>query len=232
VPLLPGAGFDVVPSDCLAAHLHRRLPEATSLTLAFRTVGGAISHGTATTMVEGLHLGGAVRRGGRIVPVPVAHLARDVPFPSGTRPCVAIPWGDVSTAFHSTGIPEIVVLAAVPRGARAMMRLSRPLLPLFGTAPVQRLLKRLVDARPAGPTDEARARGRTEFWGEAVAADGRRVAATLVTPEGYTLTAAAALELAERAARGELRPGFFTPSRAFGPDLVLELPGVTRRDLP
>ena len=35
VMLLPGAGFDVVPSDCLAAHLKRRLPAATALALAF-----------------------------------------------------------------------------------------------------------------------------------------------------------------------------------------------------
>ncbi len=34
VILLPGVGFDVVPSDCLAAHLKGRLPSATRLTLA------------------------------------------------------------------------------------------------------------------------------------------------------------------------------------------------------
>lgn len=231
VGLLPGAGFDVVPSDCLAAHLHRRLPEAVSLTLAFRMRGGAVSHGTATTMVESAHRGGAIRRGGRIVPVPVGHLSRDVPFPSGVRRCAAIPWGDVSTAFHSTGIPDIAVLIALPRSAGVMVRLARSFAPLLGTRAAQALLHRLVDARPAGPTDAQRARGSTELWGEAVAADGRRVAATLVTPEGYTITAAAALELAQRAARGLLPPGFQTPSRAFGADLVTELEGVTRVEL-
>ena len=39
VMLLPGAGFDVVPSDCLALHLHRRLPTATHLALAFHGIG-------------------------------------------------------------------------------------------------------------------------------------------------------------------------------------------------
>jgi short subunit dehydrogenase-like uncharacterized protein len=33
VMLLPGVGFDVVPSDCLAAHVHHRLTTATSLAL-------------------------------------------------------------------------------------------------------------------------------------------------------------------------------------------------------
>src|SRR5262245_53100629 len=39
VMLLPGAGFDVVPSDCLAAHLQRRPPSATRLALRFQSAG-------------------------------------------------------------------------------------------------------------------------------------------------------------------------------------------------
>src|SRR5687768_6337878 len=49
VMLLPGVGFDVVPSDCLAAHLKTRLPDATHLVLGIMGLGGKISHGTATT---------------------------------------------------------------------------------------------------------------------------------------------------------------------------------------
>jgi saccharopine dehydrogenase (NAD+, L-lysine-forming) len=37
--LLPGIGFDVVPTDCLALHLKQRLPSATHLTLAFHLSG-------------------------------------------------------------------------------------------------------------------------------------------------------------------------------------------------
>src|SRR5687767_1916180 len=66
IMLLPGTGFDVVPSDCLAAHLARRLPGAVSLSLAFRAIGGA-SRGTLSTMVEGLGGTGAIRKNGKIV---------------------------------------------------------------------------------------------------------------------------------------------------------------------
>src|SRR4051795_5180707 len=61
VVLLPGVGFDVVPSDCLAALLHRKLPSATRLELAFATQGRA-SPGTLKTTVESLPRGGVVRR--------------------------------------------------------------------------------------------------------------------------------------------------------------------------
>jgi len=40
IMILPGAGFDVVPTDCLAVHLKNRLPTASYLTLAFYGLGG------------------------------------------------------------------------------------------------------------------------------------------------------------------------------------------------
>ncbi|MFO0696759.1 MAG: saccharopine dehydrogenase NADP-binding domain-containing protein [Polyangiales bacterium] len=231
VMLLPGAGFDVVPSDCLAAHLARRLPTATRLSLAFRGLGGGVSHGTATTMVENLHRGGQVRRDGKLVDVPTAHLARTIRFSGGEQSCATIPWGDVSTAFHSTGIPDIEVVTGFPKGAVTFLRLTRPFSGLLGAGWVQRRLKRAIDARPAGPSDAQRAAAKSELWGEAKDPSGARVEATLDTPEGYTLTAMASLEIARRVAAGEAKPGFQTPSRAFGADFVLGFPGVTRTDV-
>ena len=82
VMLMPGTGFDVVPSDCLAAHLKRRMQDAIALTLAFQAIGQP-SHGTATTMVENLHRGGMVRRGGKLLAVPSAAASREIDFGSG-----------------------------------------------------------------------------------------------------------------------------------------------------
>lgn len=230
VMLLPGGGFDVVPSDCLAAHLHRRLPTATHLELAFRNLGGAVSHGTAMTMVENLHRGGLVRRDGVLVEVPTAHATRTIEFPTGAQPSMTIPWGDVSTAYHSTGIPNILVYTGVPRGAATLARISQPFASWLGSSFTQRTLKRMVDGRPAGPDDAMRARAKSELWGEARDGSGNVVRATLVTPEGYTLTALTALDIAVRAARGEAKPGFMTPSKAFGADYVLGFDGVVRAD--
>lgn len=230
VMLLPGAGFDVVPSDCLAAHLKRRLPSATSLQLAFQALGGA-SRGTLATMAESAGEGGAVRRDGRIVRVPPAWRTLEVDFGRGPVSVATIPWGDVSTAFHSTGIPSIEVYTRVPPRQVRVLRASRHLGWLLRSAPVQGMLKRAIRRRPPGPTPEQRARGASLLWGRVEDAEGRRAVARLRTPEGYTLTARTAVEAVRRVLAGDAPAGFQTPSRAWGADWILEFEGVTRDDV-
>jgi short subunit dehydrogenase-like uncharacterized protein len=230
VMLLPGAGFDVVPSDCLAAHLKRRLPSATHLALAFLP-SGRLSRGTATTMVENAHRGGIVRRGGVLTPVPPGWRTRRVDFGRGERTVITIPWGDVSTAYRSTGIPNVEVYVGAPALARASLRASRFLRPVLRTDAVKGFLKRRIRAGAAGPTAEERARGSTVLWGEAKDDAGGRAVSRLSGPEGYALTVDAAIAVADEALAGHAPPGFQTPSRAYGPDFVLRLPGVQREDL-
>ena len=226
---MPGAGFDVVPSDCLAAHLKQALPDATELDLGIQ-MGGGISHGTATTMVENLHRPSAVRRNGRIEPIAMGSVTRTVDFGRGPRSAVAIPWGDISTAYHSTSIPNITVYAAVPSAAIVATRVSSPFKRIWSLGPVQRLLHKWVDSRPAGPTDRQRARGGSYLWGEVRNARGERREARLEGPEGYTLTALTALGASVRAAQGDAPVGYQTPSSAYGADFVLDFAGVTRED--
>lgn len=231
VMLLPGSGFDVVPSDCLALHLKNRLPTATRLVLGFQAIGG-LSRGTATTMAENLHRGGLVRRDGRLTGVPAGWKTRDIDFGRGPRRAMTIPWGDVATAFYSTGIPNIEVYMAAPTRLRVATRLSRYIAPLLATATVQRLIKARIRSGPAGPTDAQRAKGKSLLWGEASDDAGRRVVSRLATPESYTLTAMAALAIVDRVLRGSAPAGFQTPAKAYGADLVLGLPGVVRSDEP
>lgn len=230
VLLLPGVGFDVVPTDCLAAHLAARLPTATCLRLALLALGRA-SRGTSTTVVENLHRGGLVRRAGRLTPVPLAHRTRRFDFGRGPRAAVCIPWGDVSTAYHSTGIPDIEVYLAAPWTVRAGLRLTRPLAPLLATGAVRGWLTRRVQAGPPGPTAAERARGASVVVGEVEDPRGGRAAARLRGPEGYAFTVLTALRALERVLSEAPRAGFATPSRAFGADFVLEIPGVARQPL-
>ena len=106
IMIMPGVGFDVVPSDCLALHLKNRLPTATHLTLAFHGTA-RLSHGTQATMTMNVGRGGAIRKDGKIMPVPAAWKTREIDFGEATKTGVTIPWGDVATAFYSTGIPNI-----------------------------------------------------------------------------------------------------------------------------
>ena len=228
ITLLPGSGFDVVPTDCLASFLHRQLPDATHLSLAFANVGGGLSQGTARTMAEGLGDGGAMRRDGRIVAVPLGHRAMEVDFGGLRRFVMAIPWGDVATAFYTTGIPNIETFTTVSPRTYRRLRWQKAFNWLLRTKMARNFVKKRIASRSPGPSAERRAAAQTYVWGEVRNAAGIIRQARLRTPEGYTLTAHTALLLTKKILAGEGKPGFWTPAGLFGPDLVLEVPGVER----
>ncbi|MDT5062367.1 MAG: hypothetical protein QOH63_2826 [Acidobacteriota bacterium] len=230
VMLMPCVGFDVVPSDCLAAHLKRRLPEAVKLALAIQGMG-RISRGTATTMVENINRGGLIRRGGKLTGVPAAWKTREIDFGRGPITATTIPWGDVASAFYSTGIPNIEVYAAIPASVRRMMKLSRAFGWLLGSQAVQRFLKKRIKAQPPGPDEKERERGKSFVWGEVLDDSGKRAVSRLSGPEGYKLTALTSLAIVGHVLAGNISTGFQTPSKAYGADLILEIEGVVREDL-
>lgn len=226
IVLCPGAGFDVVPTDCLAARLVEALPAATRLQLAFEA-GGGLSPGTAKTSVEGLGRGGCVRRGGKLTPVPLAWKTRTVPFRHAERNAVTIPWGDVFTAWVSTGVPDIEVYLSVPESAVRRLRRLRLLQPLLRLRPVQAFLKGRVEKKVSGPSAETRTSSNTQLWGEASSADGRSISATMVTPNGYELTVTAALGLVDWLMQNHVEGGYYTPSLLAGAGYAETLPGVS-----
>ena len=122
---------------------------------------------------------------------------------AGRRWAMTIPWGDVSTAFHSTGIPNIRVYSGTPPAAIRRMKRLAPLLPLAGWGPVKRLalpLGRPQGARPPG--GDAGDRPRLPLGRGEERRRPRRSPSTLETPEGYRLTAVSAVEQ-RRAGPGE-----------------------------
>lgn len=224
---MPGVGFDVVPSDCLAAMLKRELPTANHLRLAFKSVGGRLSPGTTKTMLQGAPDGGKIRRDGKIVAVPPAYKVENIDFGEGPATAVTIPWGDVSTAYQTTGIPNIeVFMGAHPKQIKAM---KQPLIlrKLMGIGFVQNILMKQVAKRVKGPTAEMREKGYTLLCGEAWDENGGRVEMRIRTPEGYKLTVITALMAAKRVLESPPAPGAWTPAKAFGPEFIMEVPGVT-----
>lgn len=229
IMLLPGVGFDVVPTDCLAVLVARELEEPVSLEIGILGLGGA-SQGTIKTAVEAIGAPARVRRQGKIVSRPVGSLARTFDFGRGPRPTVAVSWGDVATAYYATGVPNITVYFPA-RPASLLLRSARWLGPVLRTRPVQALLKRAVELRPAGPTEEKREKGLSIVVAEAVDAGGRRARARLQTPNGYKLTYLAAVDIARRVLDGGWKPGFQTPALAYGADYVLTLPGCQLEEI-
>lgn len=230
VTLLPGAGFDVVPTDCLAAYLHERLPSGNRLVIGLDGLG-TFSPGTVKSIVEGFNRPGAVRQEGVIRTVPMAWKTRRLDFGQGPKPAVTVPWGDISTAYYSTGIPNVEVYAMVPGYALEVMRRMRPLVPLLGTEPVQWTLKRAADILVSGPTADERTRSVTRVWAEVSDNEGNRAAARMRTPDTYDVTARVAVEAARRTLSGEAAPGFHTPASAFGTEFATEFNGVEREDV-
>jgi len=225
VALIPGVGFDVVPTDCLAAMLAAKVPNATELDLAFYTEGGRVSPGTMKTMIEGAGKGGAIRRDGVIVSVPLAWDAHEIPFPGRRRMAMTIPWGDVSTAFYTTGIPNIRVYSATSPKTVARIRALRPFVRLLRFGPLRRALQTFAGRRQ-GPDQAQRSAARIHLWGEARDASGHSASMTMTVPEGYTFTSRSAVTAVEKVLNGAVGPGSWTPARAFGTDFVRLIEGV------
>ena len=227
VMLLPGVGFDVVPTDCLAVHLKQRLPSATHLTLAFRS-GTRASRGTALTVLEGVGAAGFIRKNGVLKKVRPACKTRLIDFGKGRTLAMAIPWGDLVTAYHSTGIPNIEVYLEATAPVIQTVKLS----PLWGwllqTQPLKGWAQRKIRRGIPGPSAEERGRGRSVFWGEVADDQGGWAAARLHGPQSYTMTVHTALAAVERVLAGHAPAGFQTPALAFGPDFILGVKGCTR----
>jgi len=230
VVLCPGVGFDVIPTDCVAAALAAALPGVTTLALGFDS-RSAPSPGTARTSLQGLGQGGKVRRGGRIVDVPLGAEVRRIDFGAGEKLAMAIPWGDVSTAFHTTGIGDVTVYMPVSsrmlRLVRALERLRR----LPGASWLGLQLGARLRGVVQGPDATARAATPTWVWGEARDARGRTVRARLRTANGYDVTVHGALAAVAHLRKRRGPGGFFTPARLLGPSIAEQLPGSGRLTL-
>jgi short subunit dehydrogenase-like uncharacterized protein len=230
IMLLPGTGFDVVPTDCLAVHLKGRLPSATHLTLAFQVEGPAgLPPGTQRTGIELIPYGNLVRRNGRIERPEHATKTRLIDFGQGSVPTDRLTWGDVFTGYYSTGIPNIENYTVWPKAVRQQLAVLNSLRPILKLAAMRNLAK--LGVKP-GPTAEARARTVAHVWGEVEDDQGRKAASRLHGPEaGVVWTARAALAAVRKVLAGNAPTGFQTPAMAYGADFVLECEGVTREDI-
>lgn len=225
VVLCPGTGFDVIPTDCLAAALHKKMPSATHLALGFDSDSG-LSPGTAKTSIESLGVGGAIRRNGKIEVIGHGELTREIDFGRGNKFAVSIPWGDVATAFYSTGIPNIeAYIPMSPKRAKKLKRLNS-IRWLLGSRWIQDWLKSKVDKSVRGPDKERRAKQKTWVWGE-VRNDrrGERKLGRVVTANGYDVTVSGSIAVMDFLLSYSGKGGYFTPSMLCGPELVESLPG-------
>lgn len=231
IMVMPGVGFDVVPSDCLANHLKGRLPDAKNLELAFTSIGGGLSHGTASTMVESLGEKSAARVDGRLKRVPVGHKSKKIDFGEVKHWTMTIPWGDISTAYTSTKIPNIVVYTGVPKKAVSFMKYQNLFNPIMGTKLVKGLAQRWIDKNLDGPSEKENQNGKSLLWGEVSNEKGEVKTSRLSCKEGYLLTALAGLLITKKVLNNDFKIGYQTPAGAYGAGLILEIEGSKITDI-
>lgn len=231
IMLMPGVGFDVVPSDCMAMYLKEQHPQSEKLELALFQKGGRLSHGTAITIAENLGQPTLIRKKGVLTPVPNGSLTRKVVFESEPVTTVAISWGDIASGYRSTQIPDITVYNAVPPKLIKKMKQSNYIGFVFRWRWVKKLLIKGIKKRPAGPTGQERENARTYIWGRVTNTLGLKQTAILKLPEGYKLTYLTAVRVAQLVLEGNFQKGAKTPSQVYGADFILQFEGVSRKDL-
>jgi short subunit dehydrogenase-like uncharacterized protein len=227
IVLCPGVGFDVIPTDCVALKLKELMPDATHLSLGFDSRSG-FSPGTAKTSIEGMAEGGKVRKDGRITAVALGYKVKQIDFGDGKKQAMTIPWGDVSTAFHTTGIPNVEAFIPAPRQLVIFSKLANWVRPLLGLRAVQDILKAQVDKRVKGPDEQERATMPTFVWGQVRNAQGQSKTVRIKTanPYGFTIDSAVAVSCGLMEKDGVA--GAYTPAKLMGSHFVETLPGSGR----
>lgn len=227
VALIPGVGFDVVPTDCLVAYVHEKLPQASHLKIVITGIMRP-SRGTLKTMLEFLPQGGMIRKDGFLQPFPLGKGKERFRFPSKTLEAYPIPWGDLETAWRTTGIPNITTFMALPAYSFGLAGPGLSIFQALARKPfVRRRLLGLLKVLPEGPNEKTRQEGKGYAYAQAIAKDGAFSEAWLKTPETYRFTALSSL--ASLKALFRLKPmGALTPVQAFGKDFVLSIEGVER----
>jgi short subunit dehydrogenase-like uncharacterized protein len=230
VMILPGIGFDVVPTDCLALHLKNRLPTANKLVLAFHAVGPAgLPPGTQKTMIELVPYGDRIRVNGSLGIPERKITTREIDFGNGPVRATRFTWGDVFTAYYSTGIPNIEDYLVLSESVVRQLSQINKIRPLFKLSFFRNLMMRGI--KP-GPTEEECSNSLTHVWGEVTDKHNNRAVSRIHGPEaGVIWTKRAAIAGIKKILSGISAPGFQTPAMAFGADFVLECEGVSREDI-
>jgi short subunit dehydrogenase-like uncharacterized protein len=202
VSIIPGVGFGVVATNCLARHVSELVGGANQIEVASRVTSAQSGPGAAATMRENLPYGGWIRQGGQLFPQEFFTGVTTIGFPDGPCEAMPVPTGDLEAAFHATGAPDVVAFAVSPPARDA-----------------------------TGSEDEGALPStfRSFGWARASGSDGSVAEAWLQTGDSYMFTAAASIRAVEETIAGS-PPGALSPAAAFGADFAFTIPDTSRID--
>ncbi|MBU2711019.1 saccharopine dehydrogenase family protein [Zooshikella harenae] len=226
VVLCPGVGFDVIPTDCIAATLKHALPDAVSLSLGFE-VHGKLSPGSVKTLYNVVANGCQIRQNGLLTPVPFGYHMRHFDEKQSEKMVTAIPWGDLASAYFSTQIPNIECLYPIDPEHLPWLKRLRWFRGLLKLPWLKKLAYLLISSRFQTPTPIERQQSATYFWGEVKNSSGLVKRASLKAADGYDLTVAGVLLALQFLLNYAGDGGYFTPSQLMGRNCVESLPNTS-----
>ncbi len=228
ITILPGVGFNVLASDCLARFVVEKTDNPTHLEIATQWITEGMSPGSTKTMIESLHIGTLARRGGQMVRINARDGRRQQQFLDGVKTIFPVAFGDLATAYKTTQIQNITTYTVFDERTASSYSLTEPILRrLFSVALLRRWASRWVDITSSRSEHHHKGRGSSQVWALARDEDGNESQAWLETVDSYTFTAEAAVRSVEKALSGR-HVGVWTPALAFGADFALEIPGTRR----
>lgn len=223
--ICPGGGFDVVPTDCLALKLKHQMPDAVELELGFDGFKTP-SAGTAKTVLENIASGSLIRKDGELITIPSGSDTKEIDFGKGDRLAMAIPWGDLSTAYTTTSIPNIKVFTSTSRSQLKQLRNLSKVSGLLSTPWVQRIMQKLIQWKVKGPDADAREKEKGLIWGMVKNKAGETVVGRVQTNNGYIIAAVAPILMTQKLlSSSKLNYGHTTPALLMGEDFITQLDG-------
>ncbi|KXO95350.1 hypothetical protein AXK58_11565 [Tsukamurella tyrosinosolvens] len=226
--LVTGSGFGVLATEAVVIKLceDRPTPAAVrvdalaSVSLSAGVVGAAF----AASMIDMFATGGRRYTDGRMVTARLGADLQNLTLPDGEQATSAgAPTAELLAAHRASGAPSVTATTGVAPTSRAV----RAVAPLVGTLLSIGPLRRLALSRVSRATMKDSPAPRRHSWGHAVVtwADGTRREGWLRAEDGMAYTASVAASVAAHLARGDGRPGAYTPGVLFGADLAEEAGG-------
>jgi short subunit dehydrogenase-like uncharacterized protein len=203
--IIPGVGFGVVATNCLARYVADAVGGAQTLEVGARAVNAVQGPGVVATVRANFPYGGWVRQAGRLQSHQLGSGTMTIGFPDGPFPMMPVPTGDLEAAYEATGAASITAYSAELAAHPAL--------------------------DPASASDEAAAPEATRSfgWARATSRGGATAQAWLQTGESYAFTAAASIRAVEQTL-AKSPHGAISPAAAFGSDFALTIDNTIRID--
>lgn len=226
--LVTGSGFGVLATEAVVIRLceDRPAPAAVrvdalaSVSLSAGVVGAAF----AASMIEMFATGGRRYTDGRMVTSRLGADLQNLTLPDGEQAKSAgAPTAELLAAHRASNAPSVTVTTGLAPTSRAV----RAVAPLVGKLLSIEPLRRFALRRMAKAKMKESPAPRRHSWGHAVVtwADGTRREGWLRADDGMAYTASVAASVAAHLARGEGRPGSYTPGALFGAGLAEQAGG-------